>query len=276
MKRLLYKIITSIIFIAGLLVIIYPFYMDYRNQKKQKEVIVEYKNTIGKMTDEEMNELLEEAEKYNEELSKHGESRFYDDNITEGYENILDPSGRGIIGYITIPKIEVELPIYHGTKESILQVAAGHLKGSSFPIGGESTHSVIAGHRGLPTASLFTHIDELEKGDYFEITVLNRTVTYEVDDISVVKPEEIKNLKIEEGQDYTTLLTCTPYGINTHRLLVRGKRILDEEKVHEVIKDEINKVSDLMMISIIIVIFVIGYICFRIVRRLRKKRHLSK
>ena len=276
MKRLLYKIITSIIFIAGLLVIIYPFYMDYGNQKKQKEVIVEYKNTIGKMTDEEMNELLEEAEKYNEELSKHGESRFYDDNITEGYEDILDPSGRGIIGYIIIPKIEVELPIYHGTKESILQVAAGHLKGSSFPIGGESTHSVIAGHRGLPTASLFTHIDELEKGDYFEITVLNRTVTYEVDDISVVKPEEIKNLKIEEGQDYTTLLTCTPYGINTHRLLVRGKRILDEEKVHEVIKDEINKVSDLMMISIIIVIFVIGYICFRIVRRLRKKRHLSK
>ncbi|SEP75157.1 sortase A [Lachnospiraceae bacterium RM5] len=276
MKRLLYKIITSIIFIAGLLVIIYPFYMDYRNQKKQKEVIVEYKNTIGKMTDEEMNELLEEAEKYNEELSKHGESRFYDDNITEGYEDILDPSGRGIIGYIIIPKIEVELPIYHGTKESILQVAAGHLKGSSFPIGGESTHSVIAGHRGLPTASLFTHIDELKKGDYFEITVLNRTVTYEVDDISVVKPEEIKNLKIVEGQDYTTLLTCTPYGINTHRLLVRGKRILDEEKVHEVIKDEINKVSDLMMISIIIVIFIIGYICFRIVRRVRKKRHLSK
>ena len=143
----------------------------------------------------------------------------------ERYEKLLNVSGDGIMAYIEIPKIGCRLPIYHGTKESALQIAAGHLEWSSLPVGGESAHCVISGHRGLPRAKLFTDLDKMEEGDQFFITVLNKRLTYEVDQIQVVEPEEVEDLAIEKGKDYVTLVTCTPYAINTHRLLVRGHRI---------------------------------------------------
>ena len=147
-------------------------------------------------------------------------------------KKILDITGTGIMGYITIKKLGVELPIYHGTDEGILQIAAGHLKGTSFPIGGESTHSVISAHRGLPSAKLFTDLDKMEVGDTFTITILNREITYEVDDISIILPNETDSLQIEDKKEYCTLMTCTPYGINTHRLLVRGHCVGTGEPQH--------------------------------------------
>ena len=167
---------------------------------------------------------IDAADAYNRQLNTTPNS-FYKPDLVSGYAQTLDISGTGIIGYITIPKISVELPIYHGTDEGVLQVAAGHLEGSSLPVGGAGTHAVISAHRGLPSAKLFTNLDELEVGDRFTITVLNRVLTYEVDQISIVLPTEIDQLLPTEGMDYVTLMTCTPYGINTHRLLVRGKRV---------------------------------------------------
>ena len=167
---------------------------------------------------------IDAADAYNRQLNTTPNS-FYKPDLVSGYAQTLDISGTGIMGYITIPKISVELPIYHGTDEGVLQVAAGHLEGSSLPVGGAGTYAVISAHRGLPSAKLFTNLDELEVGDRFTITVLNRVLTYEVDQISIVLPTEIDQLLPTEGMDYVTLMTCTPYGINTHRLLVRGKRV---------------------------------------------------
>ena len=167
------------------------------------------------------------AEAYNQKLAETPEA-FYEPDLLDGYDDILDITGTGIMGYISIPKINVELPIYHGTDDSRLQTAAGHLQGSSLPVGGASTHSVICGHRGLPSSTLFTHLDRLEKGDTFSITILNRTMTYQVDLISIVEPDEVDKLQITDGEDYCTLQTCTPYGINTQRLLVRGTRIAED------------------------------------------------
>jgi sortase A len=176
------------------------------------------------MDDGETERLFAEAQAYNESLASiYAPLTNYDD--VPGYEDILNISGTGIIGYITIPVINAEFPIYHGTSAEVLNVAAGHLQGSSLPIGGESTHAVISAHRGLPSARLFTDLDQLVEGDTFTITVLDRVLTYEVDKISIVLPDEVDKLAIVSGEDYVTLMTCTPYGVNTHRLLVRGHRI---------------------------------------------------
>ena len=179
------------------------------------------------MKEEDYEKAFAAAEAYNQKLAETPEA-FYEPDLLDGYDDILDITGTGIMGYISIPKINVELPIYHGTDDSRLQTAAGHLQGSSLPVGGASTHSVICGHRGLPSSTLFTHLDRLEKGDTFSITILNRTMTYQVDLISIVEPDEVDKLQITDGEDYCTLQTCTPYGINTQRLLVRGTRIAED------------------------------------------------
>nr|MCR4752721.1 class C sortase [Eubacterium sp.] len=164
----------------------------------------------------------------------------------EEYRSILDVTGTGIMGYVEIPSIGVHLPIYHGMDESVLQVAIGHLEGSSFPVGGTGTHAVITGHRGLPSAKLFTDIDQLKEGDKFLLQILDRTMTYEVDQIRIVLPEELQDLEIDPEKDYCTLVTCTPYGINTHRLLVRGIRVENDE-------EEINVVADALQLEPVIV-----------------------
>ena len=224
MRKNLSTIILILIFLVGLSVMLYPSVSDAVNRKHQSRAVAGYAEEVEQLSDADYQAYFDAADAYNRQLDT-TPNAFYKPDLVSGYAQTLDISGTGIMGYITIPKISVELPIYHGTDEGVLQVAAGHLEGSSLPVGGAGTHAVISAHRGLPSAKLFTNLDELEVGDRFTITVLNRVLTYEVDQISIVLPTEIDQLLPTEGMDYVTLMTCTPYGINTHRLLVRGKRV---------------------------------------------------
>ena len=224
MRKNLSTIILILIFLVGLSVMLYPSVSDAVNRKHQSRAVAGFAEEVEQLSDADYQTYFDAADAYNRQLNT-TPNAFYKPDLVSGYAQTLDISGTGIIGYITIPKISVELPIYHGTDEGVLQVAAGHLEGSSLPVGGAETHAVISAHRGLPSAKLFTNLDELEVGDRFTITVLNRVLTYEVDQISIVLPTEIDQLLPTEGMDYVTLMTCTPYGINTHRLLVRGKRV---------------------------------------------------
>ena len=224
MKKNKSTIILILVFFVGLSVMLYPSVSDAVNRKHQSRAVASYAEEVEQLSDADYQTYFDAADAYNRQLNT-TPNAFYKPDLVSGYAQTLDISGTGIMGYITIPKISVELPIYHGTDEGVLQVAAGHLEGSSLPVGGAGTHAVISAHRGLPSAKLFTNLDELEVGDRFTITVLNRVLTYEVDQISIVLPTEIDQLLPTEGMDYVTLMTCTPYGINTHRLLVRGKRV---------------------------------------------------
>ena len=224
MRKNLSTIILILIFLVGLSVMLYPSVSNAVNRKHQSRAVAGYAEEVEQLSDADYQTYFDAADAYNRQLNT-TPNAFYKLDLVSGYAQTLDISGTGIMGYITIPKISVELPIYHGTDEGVLQVAAGHLEGSSLPVGGAGTHAVISAHRGLPSAKLFTNLDELEVGDRFTITVLNRVLTYEVDQISIVLPTEIDQLLPTEGMDYVTLMTCTPYGINTHRLLVRGKRV---------------------------------------------------
>ena len=237
MKSKTSKLMIGIIFLAGLSLLLYPFVANQWNNYRQKQLISSYEQTVSQK--EASNGIdydaeLKKAEAYNEALlpSILPDSFAIADASEEDqtYMNTLNIAGDEMMGIVEIPKIDIKLPIYHTTKEDVLKQAAGHLEGSSLPIGGKSTHSVISAHRGLPSASLFTDLDQLKKGDHFLIHVLNKTLCYEVDKISVVKPEETSALAVEEGEDLITLLTCTPYGVNTERLLVRGHRVPYEEQ----------------------------------------------
>ena len=224
MKKNKSTIILILVFFVGLSVMLYPNLSDYVNQRNQSRAVASYAQDVDTMTDADYSAYFDAADAFNAQVAANENALYRPDQLT-GYNDTLDITGTGIMGYITISKIGVELPIYHGTSDSVLQIAAGHLEGSSLPVGGTSTHAVISAHRGLPSAKLFTNLDQLEVGDTFTITVLDRVLTYEVDKISIVLPTETDELKIAEGKDYVTLMTCTPYGINTHRLLVRGRRI---------------------------------------------------
>lgn len=233
MRKNLSTIILILIFLVGLSVMLYPSVSDAVNRKHQSRAVAGYAEEVEQLSDADYQTYFDAADAYNRQLNT-TPNAFYKPDLVSGYAQTLDISGTGIMGYITIPKISVELPIYHGTDEGVLQVAAGHLEGSSLPVGGAGTHAVISAHRGLPSAKLFTNLDELEVGDRFTITVLNRVLTYEVDQISIVLPTEIDQLLPTEGMDYVTLMTCTPYGINTHRLLVRGHRVTAPENLKRI------------------------------------------
>lgn len=229
MKKHLSTIFFGIIFLIGLLLVLYPTVSNFLSNREQKKVIREYSNIVNNMDKEEKEAMYNEAVDYNKKIYENGMIDYSNPDAVEGYNDILDVSSTGIMGYISIPKINVELPIYHGTSDGVLQVAVGHLEGSSLPVGGENTHCVLSGHRGLPSADLFTHLDRLNVHDIFTISVLDKTLVYEIDQIKVVAPGDTQYLQIEDGKDYCTLLTCTPYGINTHRLLVRGVRVADSD-----------------------------------------------
>ena len=224
MKKNNKTIIMILFFFVGLLVLLYPSISDFYNQKKQSKVIVDYEKLLEEYQAKDYTYLFEEADKYNKELASLKHQYVYYKDL-KNYNEILDVNNTGMMGYISIDKIKVELPIYHGTSEQVLSVAVGHLEGSSLPVGGIGTHSVLSAHRGLPSSKLFTDLNKLEIGDTFTVTILDRLITYEVDKIEVVEPSDIKDIKIAPEGDYMTLMTCTPYGINTHRLLVRGTRI---------------------------------------------------
>lgn len=226
--------------LAGIGIMLYPAVSDYWNSFHQTRAIAGYDEAVAGMEQEDYDTLFAEAERYNERLLALNFPLGQYEQLEEAYDSAMDITGTGIMGYVTIPSIDVELPVYHGTSESVLNVAAGHLEGSSLPIGGESTHAVLSAHRGLPTAKLFTRLDRLKQGDVFMITVLDRLLTYEVDQVLVVLPEELDALYIQEGRDYVTLQTCTPYGINSHRLLVRGRRIPNADRESSVRPDDVR------------------------------------
>ena len=211
--------------LAGVALILYPTFSDWWNSFHQSRAIASYVETVIETDQEEMDRLLEEAEEYNRDLVRTGNRFSPEEEDISRYNAQLDLTGNGIMGYLQIPTIGVNLPIYHGVEESVLQTSIGHLIGSSLPVGGENTHAVVTGHRGLPSAKLLTDLDKLREGDIFTVTVLTRTMTYEVDQIRIVEPTDLSELGLISGGDYITLMTCTPYGINTHRLLVRGVRI---------------------------------------------------
>ena len=208
---------------AGL--IAYPTFSDWWNSYHQSRAIASYVSAVEETDPKVIEKLFNDARAYNDTLLTNGNRFNMTDDERKEYQKVLDLTGAGIMGYIQISSLGINLPIYHGTEEKYLQVAIGHIEGSSVPVGGMSTHAAVSGHRGLPRAKLFTDLDKMVEGDTFTITVLNKTLTYEVDQIRIVNPDDMSDLAIEQGADYVTLITCTPYGINTHRLLVRGHRI---------------------------------------------------
>ena len=217
--------ISAIAMIGALGLIAYPTFSDWWNRMHQSYAVAGYVEQTKDMSGAERKAMLKAAHEYNERLAANGDRWHMTDAQKREYDETLDVTGTGIMGYVTIPRIKVKLPVYHGTSDGVLQIAAGHLAGTSLPVGGATTHAVVSGHTGLPSARLLTGLDELKKGDTFAFHVLDQTYTYKVDQISVVLPSEISKLNIESGADYATLITCTPYGVNSHRLLVRGHRI---------------------------------------------------
>lgn len=242
MKKHMSTIILILVFLLGLSLLLYPSFSDYWNSLHQSRAISSYAEVVAVMEDNGYDELFEAADAYNAALAQKENPWAITEEDSAWYNETLDISGTGIIGYIEIPSIKCSLPIYHGTSEGVLQVAIGHIEGTSLPVGGPGTHSVVSGHRGLPSARLFTDLDQLIEGDLFMLQILDRTLTYEVDQILIVLPHEVEPLEIEAGKDLCTLVTCTPYGINSHRLLVRGHRVenLEVAKTVRVTADAIQ------------------------------------
>lgn len=218
-------LVLVLILLTGLGLLAYPTVSNWWNELHQSRAIMQYQDNVSQMSQADYKKMLKAARAYNKRLAQTGELWQMTDAQKEEYNSLLNADGTGIMGYITIPKINVQLPIYHGTDDAVLQSSIGHLAGTSLPVGGKGSHCVLSGHRGLPSARLFTDLDKLTEGDTFTLTVLNETLTYQVDQIRIVEPNDISDLQIEPGRDLCTLVTCTPYGINTHRLLVRGHRI---------------------------------------------------
>ena len=211
-------------FLVGICILLYPAFSDFWNSKTQSRAIVNYESVLSQMDPQDYSAVFEAARTYNDALYN-TKNPLPNYKKVSGYHDALNVANNGMIGYLKIPRIGVELPIYHGTSEDVLNKGVGHLEGSSLPVGGENTHSVMSAHRGLPSSKLFTELDRIEEGDTFQVVVLDQVLTYQVDLIKVIEPTDISDLQIKEGGDYCTLFTCTPYGINTHRLLVRGVRI---------------------------------------------------
>ncbi|WP_304965347.1 class C sortase [uncultured Oscillibacter sp.] len=225
MKKHLSTVLLLLVLLAGVALLLYPTASDYWNSFHQSRAIAGYAESVSGLNAVDYEHIWRSARDYNARLLERANPFRVLEEDEADYNGELNVGNNGIMGYIEIPGIEVSLPIYHGTSDGVLQVAVGHLQGSSLPVGGPSTHCVLSGHRGLPSAKLFTNLDQLAEGDIFMLRILNETLTYEVDQIHIVLPDEMGDLVVQKGQDHCTLVTCTPYGINTHRLLVRGKRI---------------------------------------------------
>lgn len=268
-KRKVVTLILLGVFLVGLSVLLYPSVSSYWNSITQSKAIVGYDTIVKSLSPKDYSEIFEKAEKYNEDL-KNLNFPLSDYTQLDGYEDCLNATGDGVIGYIDIDKIQVKLPIYHGTNPSTLNHACGHIEGSSMPIGGKGTHAALSAHRGLPSAKLFSDLDKLEVGDIFRITVLDKTYIYEVDQIKTVLPNDVSDLLIEEDKELCTLVTCTPYGINSHRLLVRGHRIESEDNRTMNVVSEAYIVDRLIVTPIVAlpIIFVLMlYVFFKPVKK---------
>ena len=253
MKKHTSNLLLILVFLTGLSLLLYPTVSDYWNSMHQSRAIAGYTEMTAKIENEEYDRLLNEARDYNQQLLQKYNHWILSEEEKEEYSKILDVSGTGIIGYIEIDKINCSLPVYHSTEEQVLQIAIGHIEGSSLPVGGESTHSVLSGHRGLPSAKLFSELDQLVAGDTFLIRVLDEVLIYEVDQIRIVEPEELEALEIEQGKDFCTLVTCTPYGINTHRLLVRGHRVENTDQMEVRVTADAIQIEPVMVAPVVAV-----------------------
>ncbi len=262
MKKHLTTIFLFIVLILGLSLLLYPSFSDWWNSMHMSRVITDYVDLVREMDEDEYEGILEEARVYNESLVHRANGYTLLPEQREQYPKLLNVANNGVMGYVEIPGINVSLPIYHGTDESVLQVAIGHLDWTSLPVGGESTHCVISGHRGLPSAKLFTNLDRMREGDIFMLRILDEVLTYEVDQILIVEPQVVDSLMITEGMDYCTMFTCTPYGINTHRLLVRGHRIanIEEKKAVHIISEAVQiepvVVAPIVALPMLLVLFI--------------------
>lgn len=277
-KDRIINIVLISVMVIGVLIVAYPTISDWWNSFHQTRAIASYTEKVASMDTVDAERMLKEAEEYNAGLvDKEGRFAPSEEELEE-YKGILDVTGTGIMGYVEIPKLHISLPVYHGSEDTVLQIAVGHLEGTSFPVGGTGTHAVLTGHRGLPSARLFTDIDQLTDGDHFMVHVLNRTVTYEVDQIHIVLPEEMEDLAIDPEKDYCTLITCTPYGINSHRLLVRGRRVDNDVEIMDVAADAQQVQPGLTALGIAIPILTLAliYILIMTSRRAARKKSRQK
>lgn len=279
-KRRIFDVIRILVLLIAVSVLLYPSVSNYLYELKNTSVTKAYDEQASKLSQEEKDEMFLAAVEYNKMLAGE-EIETIEDPFSkverepdELYESLLRINASGMMGYIKIPKINLELPIYHGTEESVLQVGVGHFEGTSLPVGGEGTHCVLTGHRGLPSKELFTNIDKLELGDIFYIKVFGETLAYQVDDIKTVLPEETDSLVPVEGEDYVTLVTCTPYAVNTHRLLVRGHRVDYSSAVLTVPDLEIEPELpfEVKMLILAVAIILVAFIIYRIVKAVIKKK----
>ena len=267
-------LLLILVLLAGLSLLLYPSVSDYWNSFHQTRAIATYAEEVANLNQDQYDEIWAAAESYNASLTDRVNAYLLSDAQKEEYQQLLNVSGLGVMGYIEIPSIDCSLPIYHGTEESVLQIAVGHLEWSSLPVGGESTHCVLSGHRGLPSAKLFTNLDKLQTGDIFMLRVLDNVLTYEVDQILIVKPQETGALRIEEGKDYCTLVTCTPYGINTRRLLVRGHRIdnIEQAKTVRVTADAIQ-IEPLLVAPVVAIPILLLLLILLLLPKQPRKKH---
>ncbi len=274
MRKHLSTFFLILILLIGLSLLLYPSVSDYWNSFHQSRAIASYAEQVANLDNDTYDQLWEDARAYNRSLLLRDNTFLLSEEQKAEYERLLDVSSLGIMGYIEIPSIDVSLPIYHGTEESVLQIAVGHLDWTSLPVGGMSTHCVLSGHRGLPSAKLLTDLDRLVEGDVFMLRVLDEVLTYEVDQVLIVEPHETDALHIVEGEDYCTLVTCTPYGINTHRLLVRGHRIenIEEAKVVRVTADAIQ-IEPLLVAPIVAIPMLLVLLILLMLPRQQKKEH---
>ena len=242
MKKNWSNFLLVLVLPAGVALLVYPTFADYWNSFHQSRAIASYTQVVSTIDNNRYDEIWAAAHEYNQSVPLRENRFFLTEEDIAHYEAQLDASGLGIMGYIEIPEIDVSLPVYHGTSEAVLQIAIGHIEGSSLPVGGPGTHCAVSGHRGLPSAKLFTNLDRMQNGDLFFLHILDEILTYEVDQILIVEPYDLSPLEIIEGQDLCTLVTCTPYGINSHRLLVRGHRVEtpEAEKAIRVVADAVQ------------------------------------
>ena len=269
-------IVLILIFLVGLSLLLYPTVSDYWNSLHQSQAIVEYSRRVEEMDGELYEKLWNEAIEYNRVLADRSDRFEMTRADRQEYESLLNVSGNGIMGYIEVPAINCSLPIYHGTNEAVLQTSIGHLEGSSLPTGGAGTHCVVSGHRGLPSARLFTDLDKLTEGDIFILKVLDQTLTYEVDQILTVDPYDLSALAIDPQQDYCTLVTCTPYGINTHRRLVRGHRVENRTQTQDITEArDISQVNPVLILSLAAGVIIILIIILLVRARRKNRRNIE-
>lgn len=281
MRKRLFTFIPLLIFFVGFSLILYPTISNWWNTYHQSRAIVQYAGKASGMDKAQKKEMWENAVSYNQELAKKAPHWLLTGKEWAEYKSQLDVTGTGVMGYVEIPKINCSLPIYHGTEEAVLSAGIGHIEGSSLPVGGENTHTVLSGHRGLPSAKLLTDLDRMKKGDMFYLHVLDETLAYRVDQIKTVEPDDLEELEIQDHQDLCTLVTCTPYGINSHRLLVRGHReALLEDPANETMQ-KMDKPNPsiwrlAVKIGLLPVLFVTAIFIARIIHRERNKNAQTK